>query len=486
MRFLLRASIAITFGIILLPHVSVARDAQVAQAQLLLTVLGFDPGPVDGSIGGRTTSALADFLSARGLSFDGALDEGEMDALYTALSEIRFNGESPELSAADGKTSFDPAFDFIPERDLAAEYEPVAAVDPDALYELLRKGAAPARSYCGYNPLDGFPAAGETLHTYGSMREFETTAKRRPHPGNSWLEDLSFAAQRAGPGAALADRAAIEDLRVALLAHSAAGTGLDTASLVDKSGRVIVVPDFGTGVMVATSLTASYLLAAPGLGLTDAEKEQIETWLHRLFESFPDSHFKLTGEGSKRDPLGIVRVGNAMMLHAMMRGDPDEFNEGARLALTALSFVRPDGSDRLGASRGPRALFYQGTALMHAMESYVLLNSQGVPADELLGPTVLRMAEFWGQSWNDHDVLLPYARENNAVYVGANYREQEVGDPSEGLDLFLAVGGDEAFGADLKAIRETYEFSRQFGASFNETCIAFTLDPQYRPVKAAN
>src|SRR5690606_29287965 len=126
-----------------------------------------------------------------------------------------------------------------------------------------------------------------------------------------------------------------------------AGSGLNTSNLVDRDGRVIVYPDFAAGTIAAQALLANYVVARDALSLSDDEQALIETWLSRLFESFPDRAFALSnGIASISQEVG--RLGRSMMLHALMTDDVDQFNTGAQLALSAASFVREDGSERLG------------------------------------------------------------------------------------------------------------------------------------------
>lgn len=152
----------------------------VAQAQLMLRILGYDPGPVDGSYGGKTGEALAVFYAARGGAYDGALDGTEISDIYAALAELPFNGVSPQLSAEDGKTSYTAPYDFVPAEDLAAGYEPLDEL-PEQLAPIDSVPMPVGNQLCGYNPLDGFPAP-SSVRTYRSVREFEA-AKTHATPG---------------------------------------------------------------------------------------------------------------------------------------------------------------------------------------------------------------------------------------------------------------------------------------------------------------
>lgn len=454
-----------------------ARDADLAQGQLHLKILGYEPGPVDGSIGGRTVAALEKFHADRGDSFDGTFDEDDIEALYDALAAVPFNGAPPKLDAATGRTTLDRAFDFVPPVDLTTLYTPLTELRPDGLADMI--SAVDDSDYCRATG-EPFPAAGQPLQTYSSFREFETTGRRNLHPGVKWLEELSMAVQTSAPAAATGDASAARTLKAALLMHAQADSALHTANLVDRNGQLIAYPDFAAGSIATQALMANYLIARKALNLTESEQQVIEIWLFRLFETFPDSAFVLN-PGIESVTQEVGRLGRSMMLHALMTNDVEQFNEGARVALTAASFVREDGSERLGAARGNRALFYQGTALMYAMETYVILSSQGVDAANIMGPTVHRLADFWGRAWHDHSVLFPYAQENASVYVGSDYRQQDQVQVSDGLDLYLPIAEAGASRDRLLEARAHFPFRRQIGNVFVSTCIGQALGPYDPP-----
>lgn len=461
--------------------VATARDTMLAQAQLNLRLLGFDPGSFDGSWGGKTQSAFEQFYGGRGGGFDGKFSDNEVDDIYAALSAVPFNGARLDgmITAANGRTVDDHAFDFVPARDLAAELPDITTIVPfDQFSARIRTASGVQRNeICGFSDEARFPAAGKSLKTYASFKEFETTANRVPHPGNIWLEDLKYVVATAAERiAANPDRKLQKALHDALLAYSSAGVGLDSVNLLDnKTGKVIVTPDFVTAQMVSTSLTLNYLLVKPRLRYTAAETAQVERWLDRLFETFADSYVALNGDGSRLDPRGMELVGRATMANGMLRNDPATFNRGAKMAATVLSLVREDGSHRFGASRGFRALYYSGVSLMMGLEDMLLIESQGLPARELFMPNIDRMAGFVARAHTDNSVLWPYARENVSVTVGRTYKVQEKLDPPSALDLYFAVSPEAPVNAVLKQWRATYSRTTQITESFNGTCMGLGL-----------
>ena len=71
-----------------------------AAVQSALTILGYDPGPIDGQWGGKTRTALQEFHTGRGDKFGGRLGRTDHVALFEALQE-RINAEfSPQDSVA--------------------------------------------------------------------------------------------------------------------------------------------------------------------------------------------------------------------------------------------------------------------------------------------------------------------------------------------------------------------------------------------------
>jgi len=60
---------------------SKAEDRNVRAAQQALCDQGFNPGPIDGRMGPRTSAALRDYQTKQGLTASGQLDDATMDKL---------------------------------------------------------------------------------------------------------------------------------------------------------------------------------------------------------------------------------------------------------------------------------------------------------------------------------------------------------------------------------------------------------------------
>src|SRR5678815_4797007 len=57
-------------------------NRDVRQVQTALRSRGFDPGPVDGVMGSKTTMAIRNFQLSQGLTPSGMMDEATMNALH--------------------------------------------------------------------------------------------------------------------------------------------------------------------------------------------------------------------------------------------------------------------------------------------------------------------------------------------------------------------------------------------------------------------
>ncbi|QYO75165.1 hypothetical protein [Devosia salina] len=467
------ASVLAALILVLAADAAVGRDDVLAQAQWHLSVLGYDPGPLDGSWGNKTATAFAGFYKDSGKEFDGQFSQNEVDDLYGSLSDLRFNSAplEPLLDATTSQTSEKPEYDFVPPSDLTKSIPIVDTVQPFHHFaERIRAASGLKRiNSCNWVANEPIPPPGGRLVTYASFAEFES-ASRTPHPGNRWLEDVGHRFARASAHLAATDNWRFaEMLAAAFVDHAEAGTGLSSANLLDRDGNVIVTSDFGNALRVATSLMLSYALVEPQLPLSDEDRSAVEQWLNRLHENYADSFFLLQ-PGTRHDIRSVDIVGRAFMARGLLNRDADDFNFGARLVATAISFTRPDGSNRFGASRGNRALWYQGTAMTTALESLVLLESQDLDVRNSILPTIDRMAMFLDQAWADNSLLEPYARENVSVTPGSDYRKQDKFTTPEGLDLYFALRPDAALGKLLQ-VRDDYPHSTLYTEVFNGTCL---------------
>jgi peptidoglycan hydrolase-like protein with peptidoglycan-binding domain len=75
---------------VLTSHAPAQTVDEIREAQQLLIRVDREPGPVDGVWGRRTESALVDFLAERGIRFDGALSESDLELLRSATEGPRY------------------------------------------------------------------------------------------------------------------------------------------------------------------------------------------------------------------------------------------------------------------------------------------------------------------------------------------------------------------------------------------------------------
>ena len=73
--------------ITLFPSFSLSDEVTV-EAQRLLKELGYNPGPVDGLIGGKTRNAMSDAFKSVGKEWDRELDETDLTVLKDILKAI--------------------------------------------------------------------------------------------------------------------------------------------------------------------------------------------------------------------------------------------------------------------------------------------------------------------------------------------------------------------------------------------------------------
>ena len=77
-------SLVIT-AIIFLSTQATYADSRVKAIQQKLSQLGYQPGVADGIWGKKSEAALNQFLSSKGLTFDGKIDINELELLETVF-----------------------------------------------------------------------------------------------------------------------------------------------------------------------------------------------------------------------------------------------------------------------------------------------------------------------------------------------------------------------------------------------------------------
>jgi hypothetical protein len=86
--------ITIAFLVFALGTPIFANDVRITQQ--LLTELGYNPGPIDGSYGDKTKRALENFYETQNQKFDGELSSNEIDALETVFAKKNNSSNKPK------------------------------------------------------------------------------------------------------------------------------------------------------------------------------------------------------------------------------------------------------------------------------------------------------------------------------------------------------------------------------------------------------
>ena len=84
----MRLSVILVFVLACMATITSADTYSVRHVQTWLAQLGYNPGPIDGSYGRRTASALTQFYVSLGTEFDGTLDQNEIDDLRHQLGVV--------------------------------------------------------------------------------------------------------------------------------------------------------------------------------------------------------------------------------------------------------------------------------------------------------------------------------------------------------------------------------------------------------------
>ncbi|RED12049.1 alginate lyase family protein [Pontivivens insulae] len=390
--------------------------------------------------------------------------------LALAACQPTTSGQGAGSSATTGGSA---QFDFTPPEDLAARLPRIGRLGSVTAYgnrlaaNISRSEAA---NVCSWVRGENFPRPQQTIVTYASEAEAAspTGGNRMPNAGNDTFRQGAFYARRAA-SSVLGAGAGSDEARIfadALRANASAGAGLD-ASRFERGYSF--TPDVDGMLEDASAWTFSYLLVADDLPLSPAERAQVEGWLTDLTRTW--------SEGSRswrnRDGLRARWLnGLADASYAMLSGDAERFDAAAREMLAVISATRLDGSSRFGASRGNRALYYQGVSLDMALETAILLEAVGAEGLDLILPTARRMAGFYVRAWQDDDVIAPYAAEQNAVVTGSDYRVQERDRVVGTADLMVALApGDPAIAALPGIRRSVVPWPTHYSTIFNATCI---------------
>ena len=91
----------------------VGASETLREAQRLLNSLGYNAGPVDGVWGNKTQTAFQTFYKQRGISFDGSVDQQEIEDLKSATMTSQDNAERFYSDQPDQNSDYKVHFNYI-------------------------------------------------------------------------------------------------------------------------------------------------------------------------------------------------------------------------------------------------------------------------------------------------------------------------------------------------------------------------------------
>ena len=375
----------------------------------------------------------------------------------------------------------DSPYDVTPEPSLAAKVPALTRITPLHSYAVAlrrRIDRTQARQACNWVSSEGFPPPQPQLVGYSNTAAFKGAGDHMPNAGNRDFRQGAFYASRAAanilgtPGTST--RTIFAD---ALLANARARAGLDLTRFVDPAlGRPVATPDAASAIEDSLAWALGYMMVGEDLPLSGAERAEVETWLASLLDTFIGGYKRWHTPSQLSELRSRWLVAHGEMVQAIFESDPVAFNRAVPAAVDYATYIRPDGSHRFGASRGYRAVFYQGVAITNTVETMLLLESQGLPGRMLMMPAILRMANFWADAYRDPTVIYPYARENVSVGRGSDWRRQERLQVLWAIDVIMALAPNDPVTVKLARIRPDHPHGTIYTPSFNMTCLAAGLD----------
>ncbi len=213
----------------------------------------------------------------------------------------------------------------------------------------------------------------------------------------------------------------------------------------------MVPPDFVTGLQASLTFSVGYLLTKPILRYTPQEMTVVE-----IVSQAPAGNLAATAM-SPSTATGQARP-SLDRAHWAVDDGPGHAAEDRPCSpkVQASGDVRflcaRDGSHRFGALAAfePSGISW---SLGAALDGLVLMESQGLPAREILMPNIDRMAGFWIVHGPITTVLWPCAKENNAVTVGSNCKVQDMLDVPASIYLYLTFNPGSPSAPGLRSVQ---------------------------------
>lgn len=407
--------------------------------------------------------------------------------LLTAISAfVLLSGCQPSVSAIGANAGVRLAeqaaassnFDVEPDLSIVSRVPTIQTIRPMTVYAARMSANLPpaeAERSCNWVTSEGFPRPQPALIGYDSYEQMAGSGNHMPNEGNEVFSRGGFYAQRASSAIVGGSSSGVERIFAnALLSNAEARAGLDLSRfLIAGRNRPAALADGATAVEVGTAWTIAYLLTKDQLPLTDAERVVVENWLGEMLTTYVDGYRRWAGSPDLRSEW-LIAWGD--MVQAIFEEDAAAFNRAARNGVRTLAYVREDGSHRFGASRGFRAVFYQGVVITNAVDTMLLMESQGIEARRFMLPIIERMTRFWADAYDDPSLIHPYARENVAGATGSDWRVQDRLEVLWSIDTIIALTEDADLRSDLQRIRRDAPYPTLYSAAWNEACFAAALN----------
>jgi hypothetical protein len=344
----------------------------VIEAQRLLNSLGYDAGPADGAAGKRTIAAMSEFLEGKNVTFDGTVDEPDLELLRASAAEFAVVLRRPGkmLQIGDGAC----------------------------------KNLSVGRYRATPDAAVGFPPVAE----FNDSQSIGTSAQRQAALAFEMALLVNAAAAAGG------DKGAADFAKIILLNWARADAGLGTAVDNRYLGKGNAEDYDANAAAPALDMENAAQLGAAGLmalemleaSLSTAEQETVREWALELVKKYDLSEGLLKGGAS-----GVFMSAYPRLLGAIAEGDDDTYRTLVEANYDLLrERIDKNGAILKNANRGDRGLHYQSMGILVALSLFELVENQGSKIPPDVEADLHRAVTFLLEADRDNSVILPYAK----------------------------------------------------------------------------
>lgn len=382
---------SLCLALALVPVTASAADKQtVLHVQAALAKLGLDPGPKDGSWGGKTRRALNAYRAARGLPEHSRISASSLYMLHRAHASDATLPNPGEIT-----------------RGLSIRSEYLEANLPVSLRHCTYPLDRPTVQ-AKWMPVQSF--TGERV-TGGSGGYIATE--------HEWSSALSQAVMVSSSQCLVGDQGACRKVWD-FVYRFAEEDGLQTP--VKRSKRSQEFDEIAwIGNTVLSSLIAGAAISAPRLDLTMSEKGLALDWLHDRVNHFnvvQDRRARRGTPDAQAQHRSMAAALPSMLLGAWI-GDRALFDRGRPQYERALASLTSHGRFPAETRRGSMALAFTGMQISYLTAMAEVARAQDEDFYALAsreGRTLHDAVAFAIDGWKDwNGVVLPFARENHAA-----------------------------------------------------------------------